>query len=506
MHRGVTEHGWPREAPANQAQLPTYLPLVLLSLPCSPHSLFFRPSNSHQDSAHQERRHSLNGGCFVGVLTVHETTAHCPVDPSPTNVRRLLSSLTRGLEGGSPGTLICQRASIEFPAPRQMAESSSFKPTTSSSNVKPPALPVAHPDSSNPTTSTASATAPTNHPPAKPSPAKPSPANDFAGLALDATAEQAGSASPAPKTGAPHTHALAATAEKFSREDHSKTLPGQLDTPSAPIDIPTSKNPFNAATVFSPATPLTARDRGHDFFPWHPKSADRRIPGLAPRRRQERAVNHFSDDSASPSSSVGSTFSMHRERPSSPLSPASATPLAPTSPVRQSGNPKALQPTTRSAPKLRLNALPRFHPANFESPSSSGTNTPRQNQRPGSTAIGPHQRHYPGVQQKIQQYQRDVIAASAQRAATLAASPSAAGRPTSPRLEPVMGSPGPVTPLMLEPSDDYLTAGSLSSPMSKPDRGRELVQRLVDKENERRRYSGRSESLSPAVSPAGGRG
>ena len=177
-------------------------------------------------------------------------------------------------------------------------------------------------------------------------------------------------------------------------------------------------------------------------------------------------------------------------------------PLPPVSPpVRPSSSQKPRQPVVKPTPNLRLNPLPRFHPANFESP--PGAKPTRRN--PHSGAATPHHRQYSDAQHKIQQYQRDIVAASAARAASLPISPTAIAKPNAPRLDP-LGSPGPVTPLKLEPSDDYIGGAALGSPGPKPDRGRELVQRLVDKENERRRYSRRSESLSPAVSPAGGRG
>ncbi len=71
-----------------------------------------------------------------------------------------------------------------------------------------------------------------------------------------------------------------------------------------------------------------------------------------------------------------------------------------------------------------------------------------------------------------------------------------------------------MTPFMLEGAGDYLVAGSGSLPAGfREGDEREFVERLVRRENERRTYSeARSGSvspalsLSPAVSPAGGRG
>ena len=302
-------------------------------------------------------------------------------------------------------------------------------------------------------------------------------------------------------TDTPHPLALAPTAEKSSHSEDSNIPPVLFDTPAAPIDIPPSKSAFNAASTYSHVAPLTARVPRVGYFPVHHHTKSKELSptsALHPRRR--RPTSYFSDDSTSPPSSTDSTVSMHRQRPSSPLSPAAPPPLSTISPsAQQSSSRKSRQSTTKPTANLRLNPLPRFHPANFETPSPS-PNMSRQN--PHSSPAKPHHRQFSDAQHKLQQYQRDVVAASAARAASLSKSPSVTAKPNAPRLDP-MGSPGPVTPLMLEPADDYLGASTLGSPGSRPDRGRELVQRLVDKENERRRYPRRSESLSPAVSPAG---
>ena len=65
-----------------------------------------------------------------------------------------------------------------------------------------------------------------------------------------------------------------------------------------------------------------------------------------------------------------------------------------------------------------------------------------------------------------------------------------------------------MTPFMLEGAGDYLVAGSSSLTAGfREDDGREFVERLVRRENERRTHpEERPGSLSPAVSPAGGRG
>lgn len=282
-----------------------------------------------------------------------------------------------------------------------------------------------------------------------------------------------------------------------------------FDLRSAPIPIPARKS--NSAAIYAPSTPLTARVRAGHQFPYKTPATPQLAISLNPRysqySRPGRHINYSSDDSISPSSSATSTASfasMHRDRPSSPLSPSIALSLSPVSPIRRPGNQSPLRPTSRPTPKLKLklNSLPRFHPANYESSSSSADTTPRLS-RPGTAQ--PHLRQVSDAQKKLQQYQRDVVV-NATRAASLALSPRIPANPTPARLNP-LGSPGPVTPLALEGDGDYLLAGSLGSPGAKiDDRGRALVQRLVEKENERQRYPRRSGSHSPAVSPAGGRG
>ncbi|KAL8796661.1 MAG: hypothetical protein Q9195_001051 [Heterodermia aff. obscurata] len=195
-----------------------------------------------------------------------------------------------------------------------------------------------------------------------------------------------------------------------------------------------------------------------------------------------RHVNYFSDSS---DSSASSTKKPQRDTPKSPLSPS--MPLAPFSPRGQDPAP---HPTT-----LRLSSLPRFHPAAYESASlENGAHTPRKSRPSG------HGRQYSDAKQQIHRYQRDIVA-NATRAARLTLSPKATASPSSPRLQPI-GSPGPVTPLALESEVDYLMAGDTGSPTSTKNKGRDLVESLIQKENERRVRPQRSGSLSPAVSPA----
>lgn len=278
-----------------------------------------------------------------------------------------------------------------------------------------------------------------------------------------------------------------------------------FDQRSAPIPIPPRKS--NPAAFDAPSTPLTARVRAGHQFPYNTPATPQLAISPSPRNsrhsRLGRHVNYSDDDTISPSSSAGCTAgsaNMQRDRPSSPLSPSIGLSLSPMSPIRHPADQSQPQPTSRPTPKLKLSSLPRFHPANYEL-SSSGVGPAHRLSRPGTAR--PHLRQVSDAQKKLQQYQRDVVA-SATRAASLALSPKTPVNPAPARLIP-LGSPGPVTPLALESGGDYLLAGSLGSPDAQIDRGRALVQRLVEKDNERQRYPRRSESHSPAVSPAGGR-
>ena len=267
---------------------------------------------------------------------------------------------------------------------------------------------------------------------------------------------------------------LASDAEKSSSSPRPHpTLVTHL--PSAPIPIPPPrlKEDFDC-----PITPLSARADGRpsaylgrSLKPKYMKSPD-----------NSRHVNYFSDSS---DSSTSSTKKPQRELPKSPLSPS--MPLAPFSPR---GQDPAHHPTA-----LHLPPLPRFHPAAYESGSVENTaHTPRKSRPSG------HGRQYSDAKQQIYRYQRDIVA-NAARAARLTLSPRATESPSSPKLHPI-GSPGPVTPLALESEVDYLMARETGSPSSTKNSGRDLVESLVQKENERRVHPPRAESLSPAVSPA----
>jgi len=166
-------------------------------------------------------------------------------------------------------------------------------------------------------------------------------------------------------------------------------------------------------------------------------------------------------------------------RPTSPLSPRyentrfdTIQPPSPRSVHTRQGN------STRRANthSLKLPSLPRFHPANFPSAHSSVQSTPDGNTSP-QAPVSPraHQRMYSDAQKQLLMHQRETIAA-AQRDG----SPGRDGKPNSPRLAP-LGSPGPVTPLMLEQDEGYLMAG-VQQGSGVGATSEELVDRLIQEE------------------------
>ena len=291
---------------------------------------------------------------------------------------------------------------------------------------------------------------------------------------------------------------------------HSKDAVNTLKAASppskrtAPIAIPQRKIDPEAVI-----TPLSGRPRRFDdsafaaFQSSHASEKSAHSPNTRSCYSSSQGSQSSTDDSLGLSPrQPGHISHMHRGPPS---------PLAPTMSSRSANTEQEPRPGPRNPHRpphgLNLSNLPRYQPPNLPNTdanvSSSGRNTFRnlssqsRPYRPGSDA-----------QQKLQQYQRDYVA-NLKRTAN--PSQSFLSTPESPRLAP-LGSPGgPMTPLLLEAQSDYLIAGSRnSSPGSST--GREIVEKLVRKENERRQHPeagsvspAMSPALSPAVSPAGGR-
>ena len=323
---------------------------------------------------------------------------------------------------------------------------------------------------------------------------------------------QAGPGSRPHQHAPPHIVSLAPTnKESATLEDIIHAIPfppaQYHHPPSSPIPIPSRKR-----NTSRPTTPLTARAEPGNFFPSDYYITPRKSlfpgSGRGEYHLEDRSPANDIEQSPTLAYSVpikstgmrrGQTTPMYT--PTSPLSPTMPAPPVPSAQQAHSNTRR-----TAPGPNLRLTSLPRFHPANFpsnDSASSSSITSPR-NSRPPSSQYP--QRPLSEAQFKLQQYQRDLVA-NATRVSRAPISPTVGVKPSPPRLHP-LGSPGPVTPMMLEGQGDYLIAGAggsnhESSPVKD---GREMVEKMIQQENERRNYPGREERISPAVSPAGGRG
>ncbi|KAI9701375.1 MAG: hypothetical protein M1820_006466 [Bogoriella megaspora] len=159
------------------------------------------------------------------------------------------------------------------------------------------------------------------------------------------------------------------------------------------------------------------------------------------------------------------------------------------------------QPRLRPSPhraastSLRLPSLPRFHPANFPSSQHvSAGSTPSTGVNGLQPPVSPRQNHrqYSDVQKQLYAYQKDIIA-TAMRTSQATTPNGLSNKPDSPRLEP-LGSPGPVTPLMLEEQAGYLVAG-VRAPDGQEAPQDEVVESFIRAEARRR------EEMSPRQQP-----
>ncbi|XMA18946.1 hypothetical protein WAI453_011737 [Rhynchosporium graminicola] len=142
--------------------------------------------------------------------------------------------------------------------------------------------------------------------------------------------------------------------------------------------------------------------------------------------------------------------------------------------------PSAFGQLSPSIPETLRLPMGKYHPSNYKSPISTGssttTSTPRGSMPPSSLTIPAqpirrgskdrpvNERKSSEVKRKLQEYQRNMIAQARSAAPARATVDSAVVkdvRPVihSPRLQP-LGSPGPITPFVLEEADGYIVAGS----------------------------------------------
>lgn len=164
---------------------------------------------------------------------------------------------------------------------------------------------------------------------------------------------------------------------------------------------------------------------------------------------------------------------------SSPLSPRMDSLAMPSQQVRRPG-PHYRQHSSGTGASLRLPPLGRFHPANFpSSQSSSSAQTPATGPNSPQSPVSPrtYQKQYTDAQRQMYQYQQQLLAATARSTRG-----SVGPKPSSPRLHP-LGSPGPVTPLELEETNDYFMTGVNNNDAASH------VDKLIRKEAQRRRES-----------------
>lgn len=257
---------------------------------------------------------------------------------------------------------------------------------------------------------------------------------------------------------------------------------------------------FVTGNLSEPTTPLTARIPEKNY--------------LSEAFHEEQKP--YISDSLRPYYSTGRKMSNNQSIPAvkrvqrgfAPLAnpgPSNYTPTSPLSPTTpQSFSALNRQNNRRPAGNMKLSGLPKYHPANFSSPGNSAA--PLSPIASRSITSQPRPTRGSDAQQKLQQYRRDCLASAAKHSSLL----SSGSYPTPsspPRLTPLMSPGEPMTPLQLEGQGDYLFSET-SSAVDGFD-GREMVERLVQRENERRNFpevrsGGSSPALSPAVSPAGG--
>ncbi|KAI9717619.1 MAG: hypothetical protein M1812_004564 [Candelaria pacifica] len=166
-------------------------------------------------------------------------------------------------------------------------------------------------------------------------------------------------------------------------------------------------------------------------------------------------------------------------RPNSPLSPTMSNSMLPPTP--------RLKPQNTTS-KLKLSNLPRYHPANYPSSSSISTHAPPgsavNSSYPPTSPRQQHHRHYSDAQKQLHSYQREMMNSNTKATKVTAAANYV--KPISPRLAP-MGSPGPVTPLLLEEESGYLVAGTgtQDGTLLGAEGQKELIERLIKAESQR---------------------
>ncbi|OJJ82447.1 uncharacterized protein ASPGLDRAFT_49235 [Aspergillus glaucus CBS 516.65] len=235
---------------------------------------------------------------------------------------------------------------------------------------------------------------------------------------------------------------------------------------SRPIPIP---KPVSTADL--PVTPLTGRfEKGYYFAPQQTDqsppserkpSSHKNIKNLDPHGRHRRSHrrhhhhHHLHHHSHNLHHHHQSTPSM-RSDSSNFYSPVMSSAMPPSGrPASPQSSRSRAQNTTKSVPSFHLSNLPRFHPTVYPSTGSQTTVGQQQQQ-----SQPPMQSRHHTYRQSSGSSSRDGMrqlmeSVASSRVPSGQYSPS----PSAPRLDPLL-SPGPVTPLVLEEGNSYLTSGA----------------------------------------------
>ncbi|OTA95440.1 hypothetical protein M434DRAFT_20290 [Hypoxylon sp. CO27-5] len=284
--------------------------------------------------------------------------------------------------------------------------------------------------------------------------------------------------------------------------DSPRSTPAQ--TRPIAIELPTTKK-VSSAPVYTPPAPLSARgDLPGGYFPLHEdqarvycphpfqldaskarmKSIEQRSTRLASRNAPRLPESNFDSVSNTPVASYNPTGAQDGPLPMGKYYPSNYVKRKEEKRNRQQNRPPTSNPMPPPPP-----------PPPMISKSESQVPTTRD-----SSSIG-HSRNKSDAKRRLQQYQRDMIAQATLalnggnvNAATLSSLRtigfSSISKPSKPRLAP-LGSPGPVTPMELEGSQDgYLGARGPA------DAQVEEIARAIRAEEERKRREG---TTSPAV-------
>ncbi|KAI0476450.1 hypothetical protein GGR56DRAFT_471589 [Xylariaceae sp. FL0804] len=289
------------------------------------------------------------------------------------------------------------------------------------------------------------------------------------------------------------------------------------------IELPPASKPPGATPVYTPPPPAPLSARGDlpgGYFPFHEEQ--NRVYRPHPfqhdaSKARMRSIQRAEED-CSPSSSIPSAADASSTMAGSSMRPPPPPSLNTDDLPRSGATSRTSTPVASYLPSgSQGSPLPmgKYYPSNYErrkdekrrahTPQHSSTELPRHDtQVPKTSSPSPtvgHSRNESEVRRRLQQYQRDMIAQASLalnggnvNAAALSSLRTmgftSMSNPSKPRLAP-LGSPGPVTPMELEDSEDgYLGAhGAANAQVDE-------IARAIRAEEQRKRREGAS---SPAV-------